>query len=89
MCRKEGRARRLPYKGKVRGIRVGLGTPVVAGGVRASDIVCVAPMQMHRGARGGVLTPFFGMSQSVGLAADEELAGAGSKKRKEHIGPFG
>jgi hypothetical protein len=50
--------------------------------------LCGAYADASRG-EGGVLTPFFGMSKSIGLAVDEEWAGAGSKKRKEHIGPFG
>ena len=38
---------------------------------------------------GHVLTPFVGTCHSVGKAADEEWVGAGSKKKREHIGPFG
>ena len=36
-----------------------------------------------------MLTPFFGTCQFVGQAADEEWAGAGSKGKKERIGPLG
>ena len=38
---------------------------------------------------GNVLTPFFSMCQSVGQAADEGWAGAGSKRKKGQNGPLG
>ena len=34
-------------------------------------------------------TIFFGTYQFIGKTVDEKWAGAGSKKRKEHIGPLG
>ena len=38
---------------------------------------------------GNVLTPFFSTCQSVGQAADEGWAGAGSKRKKGQNGPLG